>query len=200
MRITNNPTPIEQFGAFLESLHAETDRGAALSAASFSEELLESILHAFLAEVPATGELISGFAAPIGTLSAKIKLSFALGLLDCDLYQGLDAARKIRNAFAHQWTPVSFNEKPIPDLIDNIPVHPIILSASPLLASNRARFNARVSAMLMELCFLPQIIVPDRRVPSRLIRFGKMHESREAADAEYEEFRRTGVTPWSENV
>jgi mannitol operon repressor len=199
MRITNNPTPNEQFGAFLDSLHAETDRGSALSAASFSEELLKSILLAFMAEVPATGDLISGFEAPIGTFSAKIKLTFALGLIDLELYRGLDAVRKIRNAFAHQWTPVSFNEQPVPDLINNIPDHPIISSASPL-ASNRVRFEARVSAMLMELCFLPMVIVQDRRVPSRLIRFGKMHESKEAADAEHEEYRRTGVPPWSENV
>jgi hypothetical protein len=191
MQITNNPTPLEQFNSFLNALHSETDRGAALAAAAFAEELLDLILRAFLANLPETDELIAGFSAPLGTFAAKTKLSYVLGLLDAELFRSLTIVRKVRNRFAHQWTPATFTEDAINDLVNAIPVHPVQMRLKQPISA-REIFDSRVSAVLMELALLPDLVKEHQREPSRLIRFGQFHDSREAAVAEWKEHQKTG--------
>ena len=194
LEFVENPTPNQRFGEFLEALRQETDRGAALAAAAFAEEVLDAILRSFLADVPETRQLTDGFAAPIGSFSAKIKFAYTLGLLHKDLFDGLNTARQIRNKFAHQWSPVSFDDPSITDLVQHIPSHPVLLHFQP--STSRTTFDNRLSALLMELCCLPELIKTHKRVPTRLIQYGRLHESKEAADAELDEFRRSGKPPW----
>jgi hypothetical protein len=187
-------TPNQGFAEFLEALRHETDRGAALAAAAFAEEILDAILSSFLADVPETRQLMDGFAAPIGSFSARIKLAYTLGLLHKELVDGLHIARQIRNKFAHQWSAVSFDDPSITTLVQQIPSSPILLHFQP--SSPRTTFDNRLSAILMELCCLPELVKAHKRVPTRLIHYGKLHESKEAADAEVDEFRRSGKPPW----
>lgn len=189
-------TSREKLDQFLSVLSKEVDRGAALTAAAFAEEMLDNILRSFLADVPETKELTTGFAAPIGTLAAKAKLAYALGLLDDELYKSINTVRKIRNEFAHQWKPMSFDMQSIHDLVSALPSHPI-LNSLPSPTNTRETFDASISAVLLELHFIPEVIEKEKRCPRRLIRFGRLHNSKEEADAENDRYRQTGIPPWS---
>jgi mannitol operon repressor len=67
------------FHSLLNKLNEETERGVALIATSFLDVLLGDILEAFLIENISTRTLMTGFNAPLGTLSAKIAACHALG-------------------------------------------------------------------------------------------------------------------------
>jgi hypothetical protein len=88
-------------------LETNDERALALSIAAFLEESLERLLTAFMQDVSASKDLLDGFNAPFGTLSAKAKAAYALGLISANQYADINTARKIRNEFAHRWTGVS---------------------------------------------------------------------------------------------
>lgn len=87
----------------------EDDRGLVLSMAAFAEDILGRLIRAFLLDVKAAEEIVSGFNAPLGTLSARIKACHALGLLSDEQFSDLEHLRKIRNEFAHNWDGCSFS-------------------------------------------------------------------------------------------
>ena len=80
----------------------ESDRGHVLVAASQVEEALENILRAFLIEDNGVDELFEGPFAPLGSLSAKAKTAFLLGLITREELREVDALRRVRNVFAHE--------------------------------------------------------------------------------------------------
>ena len=69
-----------EFMAFLDDLNAESERGQVLISAAMIDDLLLRTLAAFLIEGGSADKLLSGFNAPLGTLSARIELAAALGL------------------------------------------------------------------------------------------------------------------------
>jgi hypothetical protein len=81
MARTEEQPEVIQLGEFLRAFHKESDRGAALSAASLLDDRLTEIIEAFFADVPQTKELIAGFNAPLGTFSSRIAAAYGLGLL-----------------------------------------------------------------------------------------------------------------------
>jgi mannitol operon repressor len=101
---------------FLNELHDETDRGAAVLGAAFLEEYLQRLIKAFLVDHSKSSDLFDGASPPLGTLSAKIAAAFAMGLVTADERQELDLIRKIRNEFAHELEGLSFED----DLICNL--------------------------------------------------------------------------------
>jgi mannitol operon repressor len=83
-------------------LTGESDRGCALVAGEAFNELLASMLARLFVESKASGALLNGGGnAPLGTLSARIRACFALGLVSKDEYDDLDLVRRIRNSAAH---------------------------------------------------------------------------------------------------
>jgi DNA-binding MltR family transcriptional regulator len=65
-------------------------------------------------------ELFEG-TGPLSTFSAKIKLAYALRLLDDKSVLTADCIRNIRNAFAHADERVSFDDEKIANLAKNLP-------------------------------------------------------------------------------
>ena len=185
----------DKINEFLGALRTENDRGAALTAAAFAETLLDGILKSFLADKPETHELTNGFAAPLGTFAAKIKLVYVLGLIDDELQSSLDAIRRLRNKWAHEWMPVSFDSDNVDKLVDAMPLNPL-LDELPKPNSVRARFDQRVAVLLLELTMIPDVIRHHQRSPSRLIHFGRLHATREQAEAEFDDYKRTDLPPW----
>lgn len=94
---------IKDFGEFLEVFQNETDRGAVLVATTLIEEKLKKIIENFLVETKVTNEILTGFNAPIGTYSARLKLAFTLGLITDIEFHDCNLIRKIRNEFAHKF-------------------------------------------------------------------------------------------------
>ncbi|MGU0812084.1 transcriptional regulator [Pseudomonas aeruginosa] len=84
---------------FLEDFNKETERGAALAAAAMLDEQLGRIIESFLIPNKGSKAMLDGFNAPVGTLSARISASFALGLLSDVEYKECELIRKVRNEF-----------------------------------------------------------------------------------------------------
>lgn len=89
------------------------ERGLVLALAAFAEEALGDLIAAFLIEGAPASTLLEGFNAPLGTLSARIKMAYSLGLVTKPQYDDLERLRRIRNEFAHSWEPVSFSDQKI---------------------------------------------------------------------------------------
>lgn len=91
-------------------LHDHDERGLILSLAAFAEEALGRLIEAFMLPVAASKDLLTGFNAPLGTFSSRIKASYALGLINEEQFKDLEYLRKIRNGFAHAWESVSLEQ------------------------------------------------------------------------------------------
>lgn len=94
-------------------LDNESDRGCALMAAAFLDELLKDLLKAYLIDDSnSVQQLFSGTGA-LGTFSSRIELCYLLGLISASTKRDLTIIRKIRNDFAHVMDIIDFNHPPI---------------------------------------------------------------------------------------
>lgn len=104
----------------VDSYHAESDRAAAILAASFLEASLALFLKEFMIDdQQACDELLKGF-GPLATLSARRKCAYAFGYIDEKTRNDIKYIAKIRNEFGHNYKMNSFRETPIPDLCKNL--------------------------------------------------------------------------------
>lgn len=94
-----------------KTLGDHDERGLILSLAAFAEEALGRLIEAFMLPVQASEDLLTGFNAPLGTFSSRIKASYAMGLINEEQFKDLECLRKIRNEFAHSWEPVSLSQE-----------------------------------------------------------------------------------------
>lgn len=89
------------------------ERGLVLALAAFAEEALGDLIEAFLIPGDPAKQLLKAFNAPLGTFSARINMAYSLGLITKRQHADLDQLRRIRNEFAHNWEPMSFNDQKI---------------------------------------------------------------------------------------
>ncbi|GHA66657.1 hypothetical protein GCM10009007_03950 [Formosimonas limnophila] len=152
---------VAQLAAFLSSFNKESDRGAALVAASMLDERLEEMLRAFLIESTASRDLLAGFNAPLGTFSARASAALALGLLQQNEFKEITLIRKIRNEFGHGWEPMSFSSATIAKLTAQLPwLGPAEHEAE---STPRGRFNAAVAILLTDLLWRVRLVRQERR-------------------------------------
>ncbi|MCX6376370.1 MAG: MltR family transcriptional regulator [Armatimonadetes bacterium] len=99
--------------AFIAELRKESDRGAALVAAQFLSDALEELLRACLIDEKKPVDKLLGTEEmsdrPLSSFSSRIELAYCMGLFGRRVYDDLHAIREIRNHFAHQRRPVSFD-------------------------------------------------------------------------------------------
>lgn len=117
MNVITNGSLLDDLNKFLGMLHRQDDRAVVLSLASFIEETLGQLLLAYFRDCRQTRELIEGFNAPLGTLSARIKASYAFGLVNEVQFKDMELLRKTRNAFAHDWQGVSLERNDIKSML-----------------------------------------------------------------------------------
>ena len=86
----------------LSQSEGESDRGRVLFLAAQMEFYLREVLECFLVEDKAVTDLFEGPYAPFGSLSARTKAAFVLGLITRGEMAAADAVRKVRNVFAHE--------------------------------------------------------------------------------------------------
>lgn len=92
----------EEFKKALAELEEEGDRAAAIVGGSIIESFLEKgILMRLLPLSPALRESIFSGYGPLSSMSAKIDISFALGLFGDHVRIDLHHIRRVRNEFAH---------------------------------------------------------------------------------------------------
>ncbi|MNW32879.1 mannitol repressor protein [compost metagenome] len=103
----------EEVLEFRLHLDKETDRGCALMAAAFLDELLKELLqNTFVDDPDSYKDLFTGTGG-LATFSSRIELSYLLGLIPPRLRRDLHIIRKIRNDFAHSMKIIDFNHPPI---------------------------------------------------------------------------------------
>ncbi len=80
-------------------LFSSDDRSLVILGAAAIEDSLEALL---TSAIGLTNTKMFDFQSPLGNLSARIDICFALKLIDKDQYDALTALRKIRNDAAHE--------------------------------------------------------------------------------------------------
>lgn len=92
--------------AFADEFEAELQgsvRAIVLVAGAMLDELLRRLLYKHFVEAPVSQEILDGGPnAPLGSFSARIKMSFAIGLISEAEMKAIDAVRSIRNDYAHK--------------------------------------------------------------------------------------------------
>lgn len=107
---TNQPSGFSDYNEMNASLSELDARALILTVAAFAEDTLGNLLRTFLLPHDASQQLLTGFNAPLGTFSARIKATYALGLITKDQFTDLEHLRKIRNSFSHTWRPISLDD------------------------------------------------------------------------------------------
>ncbi|MEK3747877.1 MltR family transcriptional regulator [Paenibacillus sp. FSL E2-8871] len=108
-----NTTIPDEVVKFRLHLDKETDRGCALMAAAFLDELLKKLLEKYMVNEPNSfKELFTG-SGGLSSFSSKINLSYLLGLISEKSKRDLHIIRKIRNEFAHSMEIIDFEHPPI---------------------------------------------------------------------------------------
>ncbi|MBG0799676.1 DUF4145 domain-containing protein [Methylocystis sp. L43] len=106
---------MKEFLDLLPAWYKESDRGMALIATSYLEDILRRAVADFLVDCKANRDLLEGFNAPLGTFSARIAAAVALGLISQKEAEEAHRLRKIRNILAHQ-VHVSFEDKGVKNI------------------------------------------------------------------------------------
>jgi len=94
----------EAYKDFIDEFKEESDRAAVILGAAKLDLYLYQILIKVLLPNPSGQDDLFDGDGPLSTFSAKIHLSYRMGLIDAGLAHSLHMIRKIRNAFAHEVT------------------------------------------------------------------------------------------------
>lgn len=152
----------KDFAAFLAEFQDETDRGAALVGAALIDQKLADTLQAFMVKSKLVDELINGGDAPLGSLSARTKAAFALGLIDSHELHECDIIRKIRNEFAHRAHGTSFADAKIGRFCDRLKSD--LPGGREVLAGNpRGMFINAVVLTVLRLTYRAEYVARERR-------------------------------------
>ena len=110
-----------------QDLSKETDRACALMAAEYCSAKLGDVLSAAFIDDKKVVEKILGADpyAPLGTFSARIDLAYLMGLVSRSARRELHLIRKIRNRFAHEYTPLTLNDPEIANWCRELDAHNI---------------------------------------------------------------------------
>lgn len=141
----------------LAVIREDDERGLVLSIAAFAEECLGRLLLAYLRAGKSATDLVEGFNAPLGSLSARIKACHAFGLLTDEQYRDLELMRKVRNEFAHNWEGCSFEQAKIAAWVASMQDSRI---APQLQVSPKEKFKRDVAHILVELEYLRSTLGP----------------------------------------
>ena len=96
----------------VSDLETETDRGVALLAVAFLDDVLDVLLRAsFVNDTDAVNRLI-GPGRPLESFGSRAHIGYCMGLLGADVYNDINLIREIRNDFAHR-QPTNFEQPEI---------------------------------------------------------------------------------------
>ncbi len=122
----------------------ESDRGVVLVASAFFDTTLERLLRArFSSRIGKATRLVEplfGGLGPLSTFSAKIRLSYAIDLLQDWMAADLDLIRRIRNEFSHSFESASFASAAITQQVDQLQGYEMALK-SINAGNNKGKFD-----------------------------------------------------------
>ncbi|MCH7692683.1 MAG: transcriptional regulator [Proteobacteria bacterium] len=146
---------LQEFVAFLEHLKIESERGQVLISAAMLDDLLMQIIQAFLIKGDSANKLLSGFNAPLGSLSSRVEAAHALGLISREERSDATIIRKIRNEFAHTLA-VSFEDQQVKDKCAAL--HFSANDYEDVVVSPRGQFSTAATALILNLTNRPHYV------------------------------------------
>jgi DNA-binding MltR family transcriptional regulator len=110
------PIDISALKDFYISLGSESDRGLAVLVAALVEDVLKETYLRVLNPKAPLKDLVS-MAGPLGNVSMRINMAFALRWITEPIYRNLRAMQRIRNRFAHERVMLTFDSPRIQPLV-----------------------------------------------------------------------------------
>jgi hypothetical protein len=131
----------------------KNDRAAATVAVATVEYALQLAIEArYQLSIEGRKKLFdSGPQSPLSTLYSKIEFASAMGVIDQKTSEDLHILRKIRNEFAHEINPVSFNSGNILPLCEKLPVPGLLQGGN---FEESTEINERLRKRFVEQVFL----------------------------------------------
>ena len=93
---------------FINEFQNESDRATAILGAALLDEKLLQLLQTFFVDDKEQVDLLLETEQPLGSLGARIRVAYCLGLITRNHFDTLTIIKGIRNAFAHQLHGLSF--------------------------------------------------------------------------------------------
>jgi hypothetical protein len=138
----------------LDLIQGESERGMTLLAASLFDVRLEKLANILLqfGSSKLRNE-ITDFPGPLSSFSSRIKLLFAMGVIDADTFESLQIIRGLRNTCAHKPQDFKFSEIEVWSKIEKIPLTFVIGDSSPQpsskFAGKKTQFQLKVGMILL---------------------------------------------------
>ena len=108
----------DRIKVLVESMSRQTHAGATMLVAAALDRLLESALQTkFSRDNRETRDSVFGEYGVLRDFSAKITMSFALGVIDRETQKRLTAIRRLRNFFAHTRDYINFESELVRALV-----------------------------------------------------------------------------------
>jgi hypothetical protein len=147
----------DDFSAVINGLRSSDDRSVGITGAATAEYALQLRIEAEWPPLSKTlrDKLFDG--GPLGTFSAKITISTAMGIIKQETRDTLEVIRSVRNEFAHDMLPLDFSAQRIAEHCEKLG-DPKFLSGSAVIvpptdlkARNRLRFIDAIHRVLLDL-------------------------------------------------
>ncbi|UPK45469.1 MltR family transcriptional regulator [Paenibacillus pabuli] len=102
------------------ALNGESDRGCALLAIAFLDNILKELLRKFLVDDSSVFNNLFAGSGGLSSFSSRIELAYLLGLISPMQRRDLNLLRKIRNDFAHSMDIIDFENQTISNRINEL--------------------------------------------------------------------------------
>jgi DNA-binding MltR family transcriptional regulator len=160
--------PLTDWKGFYDELQEESDRGAAIIAATFLDAQLRELLSRFLIDERKVVDDLLGTDEmadrPLSSFSSRIKAAYCMGLISQSMYYDLEKIRRIRNKFAHEMHGYTFDEQEIVSWCKSLKMAKMLTDAVPHLPNtHRAMFLLGVSQLANWLALVKFNVERDRR-------------------------------------
>jgi DNA-binding MltR family transcriptional regulator len=146
--------------AFVATLAAEGERVAVIISGARIDFVLETVLKGLMVPHTAGADPLFDSDRPLSTFSAKVSLSYRLGLIDAELQQAIALIRRIRNDFSHSMRPEHLADSPhrerVNELVKNLKDSPFYNTlyqdlAGVITPAHFCRFCTGVAVVLTSL-------------------------------------------------
>jgi hypothetical protein len=148
--------------AFLSEMNGESDRAVAIVCGTLVEDGLAIALRRIMLPLSRDDDdRLFGPDMPLGTFSAKVKLAYAMNVIEADARRDLDNIRCLRNAFAHAQIPLHFDMPEVSAVCDLLcTAYPPVQPGARTSINHRDRFVNTCFALYTKLRTDPKD--PDR--------------------------------------
>jgi DNA-binding MltR family transcriptional regulator len=109
-RKRKKPENLNDVNGFLDEFLGESDRATAVLGAAFVDWRLRQLIESFLIDEKDEMEELLAPDKPLGSLGARIRASYCMGLISKNEAYDLRRITEIRNLFAHQIHGLSFDD------------------------------------------------------------------------------------------